>query len=64
MQIRFLSILAEIFLKTEYGEGMPDIGLGVIVTDDYDEGELNYGEEGAAGDNIEEGKDIYDGGSH
>jgi hypothetical protein len=34
------------------------------VSTEEDQGDLNYGEEGAAGDNIEEGKDIYDGGSH
>ena len=33
------------------------------VNTEEDEGDLNYGEEGAAGDNIDEDKDIYDGGS-
>ena len=34
------------------------------IATEEDLGDLNYGEEGAAGDNIDEEKDIYDGGSH
>ena len=36
---------------------------GNSLSTEVDEGDLNYGAEGSAGDNIDEDKDIYNGGS-
>ena len=57
---------ATITVKTEDGNKTATCTVTVTaksVDTEDDEGGLNYGGEGAAGDNIDEDKDIYDGGS-
>ena len=57
---------ATITVKTEDGNKTATCTVTVTaksVDTEDDEGDLNYGGDGAAGDNIDEDKDIYDGGS-
>ena len=57
---------ATITVKTEDGNKTATCTVTVTGSDvdtEEDEGELNYGSEGSAGDNIDEENDIYDGGS-
>ena len=57
---------ATITVKTEDGNKTATCTVTVTaksVETEKDEGDLNYGSEGAAGDNIDEDNDIYDGGS-
>ena len=57
---------ATITVKTEDGNKTATCTVTVTggdVDTEEDEGDLNYGSEGSAGDNIDEESDIYDGGS-
>ena len=57
---------ATITVKTEDGNKTATCTVTVTGSDvdtEEDEGDLNYGSEGSAGDNIDEENDIYDGGS-
>ena len=57
---------ATITVKTEDGNKTATCTVTVTGSDvdtEEDEGDLNYGSEGSAGDNIDEEDDIYDGGS-